>query len=130
MRRTHAGAGQTCEEEEAEFSKIRSVCSNGNKEGCHLVMEKGGAGRVATPTLATGTAATQTPATGTAVTQTPATGAAAEPENQPVPVSVTPIHKKKSWKRKSAHLVRDEEASPKREQEEETLPCQRGGRLL
>ncbi|KAK4830567.1 hypothetical protein QYF61_011745 [Mycteria americana] len=36
--------------------------------------------------------------TGTVVTPTPATGTVAEPGNQPVLVSVTPIHKKKSWK--------------------------------
>ncbi|KAK4829625.1 hypothetical protein QYF61_005752 [Mycteria americana] len=64
------------------------------------------------------TAVTPTPVTGTAATPTPATGTAAEPENQPVLVSVAPVHKKKSWKRKSAHLESDEEASPKREQEE------------
>jgi len=55
--------------------------------------------------------------TGTAATPAPATGAVAEPGNQPVPLSVAPIHKKKSWK--SAELVRDEKSSPKREQEEE-----------
>ncbi|KAK4826026.1 hypothetical protein QYF61_003847 [Mycteria americana] len=76
---------------------------------------------MATPTPMTGIAVTPTPATGTVATQTPATGTAAEPESQPVPVSVAPIHKRKSWKRKSARLVRDEEASPKREQEEEAL---------
>ncbi|KAK4822055.1 hypothetical protein QYF61_008864 [Mycteria americana] len=57
-------------------------------------------GTVATPTLATGTVATPTPATGTV----------AEPENQPVPVSVAPIHKKKHTG-KSAHLE-EEEAEP------------------
>ncbi|KAK4828895.1 hypothetical protein QYF61_001453 [Mycteria americana] len=45
--------------------------------------------------------------TGTVATPTPRTGTAAEPENQPVPVSVAPIHKKK-YTRKSARLVRDE----------------------
>ena len=66
-----------------------------------------------------GTVATKTPATGTAVTPTPATGTAVEPKNQPVPVSVAPIHKEKYWKQNSAHLVRDEGASSKREQKEE-----------
>ncbi|KAK4828100.1 hypothetical protein QYF61_023462 [Mycteria americana] len=72
-----------------------------------------------TPNPVTGTVATPTTTTGTVTTQTLATGTAAESENQPVPASVVPIHKKKSWKRKSARLVKDEEASPKREQEEE-----------
>ena len=54
-----------------------------------------------------------------AATQTWATGPVAEPKNQPVPVSVAPVHKKKFWKRKSARLVREEEASSKREPEEE-----------
>ncbi|KAK4815143.1 hypothetical protein QYF61_017584 [Mycteria americana] len=57
----------------------------------------------------TGTAATPTPATGTVVTPTPATGTAAGPGNQPVPVSVAPIHKKKPLKQKSARLERDDE---------------------
>ncbi|KAK4816448.1 hypothetical protein QYF61_017176 [Mycteria americana] len=39
---------------------------------------------------------------------------------KPDTVSVTPITKKKQWKWKSARLVRDEEASPKREQEKES----------
>ncbi|KAK4825785.1 hypothetical protein QYF61_002348 [Mycteria americana] len=56
--------------------------------------------------------------TGTADTPTPVTGTAAEPENQPVLVSVAPIHKKKYWKWNSAHLERDEKAPPEREQEE------------
>ncbi|KAK4811163.1 hypothetical protein QYF61_019794 [Mycteria americana] len=47
------------------------------------------------------------------------TGAAAEPGNQPVPVSVTPIHKKKSWKRKSAHLEREDEKAGSSQGEEE-----------
>ncbi|KAK4810845.1 hypothetical protein QYF61_008817 [Mycteria americana] len=63
----------------------------------------------------------------------PATGAAAAPDNsvtstavqtgyQPVSVSVAPIHKKKSWKRKSAHLEReDERAGPSQGEEEEEL---------
>ncbi|KAK4811303.1 hypothetical protein QYF61_023355 [Mycteria americana] len=41
-------------------------------------------------------------------------------ENQPVSVSVAPIHKKKSWKRKSARLEReDERAGPSQGEEEE-----------
>ncbi|KAK4824749.1 hypothetical protein QYF61_018221 [Mycteria americana] len=66
-------------------------------------------GAVTTPPPATtGTAATPTLATGTAVTPIPATGTAAEPENQPMLLSVAPIHKKKSWNRKSACLERDD----------------------
>ncbi|KAK4826194.1 hypothetical protein QYF61_006138 [Mycteria americana] len=58
--------------------------------------------------------------TGTAATPTPVTGTAAEPGNQPVPVSVTPIHKKKYWMRKSARLERDDEkAGPSQGEEEE-----------
>ncbi|KAK4815631.1 hypothetical protein QYF61_005193 [Mycteria americana] len=45
----------------------------------------------------------------TAATPTPVTGTAAEPENQPVLVVVAPIHKKKSWRQKSACLERDDE---------------------
>ncbi|KAK4806891.1 hypothetical protein QYF61_012613 [Mycteria americana] len=55
-----------------------------------------------------------------AVTPTPATGTVAEQENQPVLVSVAPIHKKKSWRRKSAPLEReDERAVPSQGEEEE-----------
>lgn len=32
-----------------EFSKIRSIGSNGNREGCHMAMEKGGAGGGTSP---------------------------------------------------------------------------------
>ena len=72
----------------------------------------------------TGTVATPIPATGTAPTQTSTTCTAADPENQPVPVSVAPIHKKKSWKRKSTRLERDdEEAGPSQEEEEEEEEC-------
>ncbi|KAK4810651.1 hypothetical protein QYF61_007388 [Mycteria americana] len=81
----------------------------------------------------TGTAATAAPpATGTAaapdnsVTSSavtpapPVTDEAVQPGNQPVPVSVAPIHKKKSWKRKSARLEReDERAGPSQGEEEE-----------
>ncbi|KAK4811031.1 hypothetical protein QYF61_015735 [Mycteria americana] len=73
---------------------------------------------------ATGTAATPAPAaTGTAATPTaPATDTAVEPGNQPVSVPVAPIHKKKSWKRKSARLERkDETAGPSQGKEEEKL---------
>ncbi|KAK4817217.1 hypothetical protein QYF61_003741 [Mycteria americana] len=77
-------------------------------------------GTTTTPTLVTCAAATPSPVTGTAVTPTPATGTVAEPGNQPMPVSVAPIHKKKSWKRKSACLERDDEkAGPSRGEEEE-----------
>ncbi|GAB0208118.1 hypothetical protein GRJ2_003277500 [Grus japonensis] len=70
----------------------------------------------------TGTADTQAPTTGPAAAQTPATGTVAEPNNQPIPVSVAPIHKKK-YTRKSVHLVRDDdEPGPSREQEEEPEP--------
>ncbi|KAK4830329.1 hypothetical protein QYF61_010093, partial [Mycteria americana] len=65
-------------------------------------------GTTATPAPpATGTAATPNPpATGTAATSALATDTAVEPGNQPVSVSVAPMHKKKSWKRKSARLER------------------------
>ncbi|KAK4818865.1 hypothetical protein QYF61_020084 [Mycteria americana] len=69
---------------------------------------------VATPaSLVTGTVAIPVPS---------ATGTAVQPGNQPVSVSVTPIHKKKSWKRKSAHLEReDERAGPSQGEEEEEV---------
>ncbi|KAK4816277.1 hypothetical protein QYF61_014349 [Mycteria americana] len=52
----------------------------------------------------------------------PATGTAFQPGNQPVSVSVAPIHKKKSWKRKSAHSEReDERAGLSQGEEEEEL---------
>ncbi|KAK0682538.1 PTPRK phosphatase, partial [Pygoscelis papua] len=54
----------------------------------------------------TGPAATQTPATGPAATQSPAISPVAELKNQPVPVSVAPVHKKKFWKRKLAQPMR------------------------
>ncbi|GAB0205046.1 hypothetical protein GRJ2_002970200 [Grus japonensis] len=60
--------------------------------------------------------------TGTAATPTPTIATVAEPEIQPVPVSVTPIRKKK-YTKKSVHLVRnDDEPGPSREQEEEAEP--------
>ena len=56
--------------------------------------------------------------TETAATTTPTTGAAAEPEDQPMTVSVAPIHKKK-YTKKSPHSVQgDDEPGPSREQEE------------
>ncbi|KAK4826693.1 hypothetical protein QYF61_010702 [Mycteria americana] len=80
---------------------------------CSILNEKRGKTRM------TGTEVAPATVTDTAATLTPATGTAAKPGNQPVPISVAPIHKKKSWKQKSTHLERDEEAPPKREQEEE-----------
>ncbi|GAB0207652.1 hypothetical protein GRJ2_003230900 [Grus japonensis] len=60
--------------------------------------------------------------TGTAAAQAPATGTVAEPKDQPIPVSVTPIHKKK-YTRKSVRLVKDDdELGPSQEQEEEPEP--------
>ncbi|KAK4818255.1 hypothetical protein QYF61_009430 [Mycteria americana] len=56
--------------------------------------------------------------TGTVATPAPVTDTAVEPRNQPVLVSVAPIHKK-FWKRKSAHLKReDEKAGPSQREEE------------
>ncbi|GAB0181635.1 hypothetical protein GRJ2_000628800 [Grus japonensis] len=70
----------------------------------------------------TGSAATQAPATGPAAAQAPATGTVAEPKDQPIPVSVAPIHKKK-YTKKSVRLLRDDdEPGPSREQEEEPEP--------
>ncbi|TRZ08574.1 hypothetical protein HGM15179_018532, partial [Zosterops borbonicus] len=54
-------------------------------------------------------------------TSTVATQTAAEPEEQPMPVSVTPIQKKKS-NTKSVCLVRDEEETKLKYQEEDTGP--------
>ncbi|KAK4811061.1 hypothetical protein QYF61_016347 [Mycteria americana] len=63
-------------------------------------------GPPATSTMAT----SAPPATGTTATPVPqATNNAVEPGNQPVSVSVAPTHKKKSWKRKSARLEREDE---------------------
>ncbi|KAK4810456.1 hypothetical protein QYF61_004236 [Mycteria americana] len=73
---------------------------------------------------AIGTAVTPAPtATGTAVTASSiATDDAVQPGNQPVSVSIAPIHKKKPWKRKSARLEReDEKAGPSQGEEEEEL---------
>lgn len=75
---------------------------------------------MATPTPAMGTAATQSPATSTAATQSPVTGTADGPQDKPMPVSASPIQRKEVWKRKSAHLLRDDEkAGPSREGKEE-----------
>ncbi|XP_074696053.1 E3 ubiquitin-protein ligase AMFR isoform X3 [Strix aluco] len=77
----------------------------------------------AAPTPTTGTAAAPTPTTGTAATPAPTTGIAAEPENQPVLASDALSRKKKDWKQKSAHLVREEtlldEADYSSQEEEE-----------
>ena len=47
------------------------------------------------------------------------TGTAAEPENQPVLVSVTAVHEKKCWKRKSSHLGKEETLPLLREEVDE-----------
>lgn len=54
---------------------------------------------------------------------TPVIGNAAKSENQPIPASVAPIHKKK-WTWKTGHLVKENEAVPSQEQEEEAEPEQ------
>ncbi|KAK4832073.1 hypothetical protein QYF61_020629 [Mycteria americana] len=70
-------------------------------------------GTTATPlSPATYIAVTPTPVTDIAVTPAPATGTATEPGNQPVPVSVAPTPKKKSWRE-------DENAGPSQGEEEE-----------
>ncbi|KAK4828266.1 LOW QUALITY PROTEIN: hypothetical protein QYF61_024931 [Mycteria americana] len=65
------------------------------------------------------------PATGTAAAaalDNSVTSIAVQTGNEPVSVSVAPIHKKKSWKRKSARLEReDERAGPSQGEEEEEL---------
>lgn len=77
-------------------------------------------GTAATQPLVTGTEVTQTLAAGIVATQTLVIGAADGPEDQPMPVSVAPIQKKKTWKQKSSYLVRDDEKEgPSREGEEE-----------
>ncbi|XP_049650061.1 uncharacterized protein LOC126035473 isoform X1 [Accipiter gentilis] len=61
-------------------------------------------------------------ATGTMAAPTPTTDTAAKPENQPVPVSVAPVQKKKHTK-KSVRLARHEdEPGSLQEQEEEAEP--------
>ncbi|GAB0208487.1 hypothetical protein GRJ2_003314400 [Grus japonensis] len=64
--------------------------------------------------------ATPVPATDTVATQTLVTGTEGEPENQPVPVSVAPIQKKK-YTKKSVRLVKDDD-EPGPSQEEEPEP--------
>ncbi|GAB0208465.1 hypothetical protein GRJ2_003312200 [Grus japonensis] len=64
--------------------------------------------------------ATPVPATDTVATQTLVTGTEGEPENQPVQVSVAPIHKKK-YTKKSVRLVKDDD-EPGPSQEEEPEP--------
>ncbi|KAK4810341.1 hypothetical protein QYF61_019260 [Mycteria americana] len=61
--------------------------------------------------------------TGTAATPTAlAPDTVVEPGNQPMLVSVAPIHKKKSWKRKSARVEReDEKGGPSQGEEEKEL---------
>ncbi|PKU29737.1 ubiquitin carboxyl-terminal hydrolase 4 [Limosa lapponica baueri] len=77
-------------------------------------------GSVATATPATDTVATLTPVVGVVATPTPVAGTATEPENQPVPVSVAPIQKKK-YTEKLVHLVRDDDdPGSSREQKEES----------
>ncbi|GAB0195079.1 ubiquitin carboxyl-terminal hydrolase 4 [Grus japonensis] len=86
----------------------------------HPEGESGSSGPAAAQAPATAPATG--PATGTAAAQTPTTGTIAEPKDQPIPVSVAPIHKKK-YTRKSVRLVRDDdEPGPSREQEEEPEP--------
>ncbi|GAB0206665.1 hypothetical protein GRJ2_003132100 [Grus japonensis] len=66
--------------------------------------------------------ATPTSMIGTAATQTLAISTVAETENQAIPVSIAPIHKKK-WTRKSVRLVKDDdELGSTQGQEEEVEP--------
>ncbi|GAB0203387.1 hypothetical protein GRJ2_002804300 [Grus japonensis] len=60
--------------------------------------------------------------TGTAASPAPVTGAAADPKNQPMPVSVAPIYKKKYTKKLGCLVRDDDEPGPSREQEEEPEP--------
>jgi len=70
----------------------------------------------------TGTVAAPAPMADAAAAPIPAAGTVAKPENQPMPVSVTPIQKKK-YTKKSFHPVRDDnEPGPSQEQEEEAEP--------
>ncbi|KAM9591498.1 uncharacterized protein ACIBXB_006299 [Morphnus guianensis] len=79
-------------------------------------------GTAVPPAPAMSTAATQTLATDTAVIQNPASDTATEPADQPAPVSVAPIQKKK-YTKKSVRLAKDEgEPGSSREQEEEAEP--------
>lgn len=54
---------------------------------------------------------------------TPVIGNAAKSEDQPIPASAAPIHKKK-WTWKTGHLVKEDEAGPSQEREEEEEPEQ------
>ncbi|KAK4810702.1 hypothetical protein QYF61_007676 [Mycteria americana] len=86
---------------------------------------------IATPTLpgqgmgGYPSAISTTYGTGTAAAAAPdnsVTSIAVQTGNEPMSVSVAPIHKKKSWKRKSARLEREDEgAGPSQEEEEEEL---------
>ncbi|CAN0331857.1 unnamed protein product, partial [Bubo scandiacus] len=58
----------------------------------------------------------------TAATITLRTGAAAEPEKQPMTVSVAPIHKKKYTRKSLCSVQGDDEPGPSRQQEEEAEP--------
>ncbi|XP_049649835.1 uncharacterized protein LOC126035345 [Accipiter gentilis] len=79
-------------------------------------------GTAVPPAPATSTAATQTSATDTAVIQNPASDTATEPADQPAPVSVAPVHRKK-YTKKSVRLAKDEgEPGSSREPEEEAEP--------
>ncbi|PKU34748.1 ubiquitin carboxyl-terminal hydrolase 4 [Limosa lapponica baueri] len=64
----------------------------------------------------------ETRLTGTTATPTLVTGTAAEPENQPVLVSVAPIQKKKYTKKSVRSVKDDNEPGSLREQEEEAEP--------
>ncbi|XP_049650086.1 uncharacterized protein LOC126035485 [Accipiter gentilis] len=93
-----------------------------NRTTCTVATQTLTTGTVAAPTTTTSTVAAPTTTTGTMTTPTPVTDTAAKPENQPVPVSVAPVQKKKHTK-KSVRLVRDEdEPGSSREQEEEPEP--------
>ncbi|PKU27484.1 ubiquitin carboxyl-terminal hydrolase 4 [Limosa lapponica baueri] len=76
----------------------------------------------ATSTPVSGAVATPTPATGNVATPTPVAGTANEPENQPVPVSVAPIQKKKHTKKSVRSVRDDDDPGPSSEQEEEVEP--------
>jgi len=85
-------------------------------------------GITAHPAPPTGTAAaaalesTPDPAAGMVAAPTPAAGTMAGPENQPMPVLVTPIQKNK-YTKISVHPVKDDnEPGPSQEQEKEAEP--------
>ncbi|XP_049650052.1 uncharacterized protein LOC126035469 [Accipiter gentilis] len=79
-------------------------------------------GAAAPPGLARSTAATQTSATDTAVIQNLARDTATELEDQPGPVSVAPVQKRK-YTKKSVRLAKDNgEPGSSREPEEEAEP--------